>query len=75
MKIQKNNIKKGVESEIDEPELSLSVPWQRQFLVDIVQGKFCSGLMAVTHSPFIYENELDDYTHGLGEFLTTGKQK
>ena len=60
---------------IDEPELSLSVPWQRQFLVDIKQGEFCSGLIAVTHSPFIYENELDNYTHGLGEFLTMEKQK
>jgi predicted ATPase len=60
---------------IDEPELSLSVPWQRQFLVDIKQGEFCSGIMAVTHSPFIYENELDNYTHGLGEFLTMEKQK
>ena len=60
---------------IDEPELSLSVPWQRQFLVDIKQGKFCSGLIAVTHSPFIYENELDGYAHGLGEFLTIGKRK
>ena len=59
---------------IDEPELSLSVPWQRQFLVDIKQGDFCSGLIAVTHSPFIYENDLDKYAHSLGEFLTAGKQ-
>lgn len=54
---------------IDEPELSLSVTWQRQFLVDIKQGDFCTGLVAVTHSPFIYENKLDKYAHGLGEFL------
>lgn len=54
---------------IDEPELSLSVPWQRRFLVDIQNGAYCSGLFAVTHSPFIYENELIKYTHGLGEFL------
>ena len=60
---------------IDEPELSLSVPWQRQFLVDIKQGGFCSGLIAVTHSPFIYENELDHYARGLGEFLTIEKRK
>ncbi len=59
---------------IDEPELSLSVPWQRQFLVDIKNGDFCSGLLAVTHSPFIYENELDGYAHSLGEFLTVGKK-
>ncbi len=39
---------------IDEPELSLSVPWQKQFLPDIL--KRCNGLIAVTHSPFIYDN-------------------
>lgn len=54
---------------IDEPELSLSVQWQRRFLLDIRNGKFCSGLVAVTHSPFIYDNELRKYAHGLGEFL------
>lgn len=53
---------------IDEPELSLSVPWQRRFLEDIKNGGFCSGLVAVTHSPFIYDNELKPYAHGLGEF-------
>lgn len=54
---------------IDEPELSLSVPWQRRFLVDIRAGSFCTGLLAVTHSPFIYDNELDIHAHGLGEFI------
>jgi predicted ATPase len=53
---------------IDEPELSLSVPWQRRFLSDIRKGGFCAGLVAVTHSPFIYENELRPYAHSLGEF-------
>lgn len=55
---------------IDEPELSLSVPWQRRFLMDIRNAVFCSGLVAVTHSPFIYDNELRRYTHGLGEFIS-----
>jgi hypothetical protein len=54
---------------IDEPELSLSVPWQRRFLLDIRKGQFCSGLVAVTHSPFIYDNELRKYARGLGEFI------
>lgn len=54
---------------IDEPELSLSVPWQRRFLPDIKNGNLCSGLVAVTHSPFIYDNDLRPYTHGLGEFF------
>ncbi len=53
---------------IDEPELSLSVPWQKRFLPDILATQKCSGLIAVTHSPFIFENELDNYTHSLEEF-------
>ena len=53
---------------IDEPELSLSVTWQRKFLLDIREGEYCSGLVATTHSPFIYENRLQKYAHGLGEF-------
>lgn len=54
---------------IDEPELSLSVPWQRRFLTDIRKGNFCAGLVAVTHSPFIYDNELLPYARSLGEFI------
>jgi energy-coupling factor transporter ATP-binding protein EcfA2 len=57
---------------IDEPELSLSVPWQRRFLTDIKNGDFCAGLVAVTHSPFIYDNELKPYAHSLGEFVLPG---
>jgi predicted ATPase len=53
---------------IDEPELSLSVPWQRRFLIDVRGGGLCSGLVAATHSPFIYDNSLKKYAHGLGEF-------
>lgn len=53
---------------IDEPELSLSVPWQRKFLADIRGAGLCTGLFAVTHSPFIYDNELENYAHGMGEF-------
>jgi molybdopterin converting factor small subunit len=41
---------------IDEPELSLSVLWQTELLPDIMSLGRCSMLLAVTHSPFIYEN-------------------
>lgn len=44
---------------IDEPELSLSVPWQRRFLVDLLASGRVASLFAVTHSPFIYANELE----------------
>lgn len=53
---------------IDEPELSLSVKWQKTFLEDVHKGTFCSGLVAVTHSPFIFDNSLDKYAHGIDEF-------
>jgi predicted ATP-dependent endonuclease of OLD family len=43
----------------DEPELSLSLEWQRKFLVDIVNSGKCALMIAATHSPFIFENELD----------------
>lgn len=50
---------------IDEPELSLSVEWQKTFLPDILATGKCRFLMAVTHSPFIFENELDPYTQDM----------
>jgi predicted ATPase len=43
---------------IDEPELSLSVPWQKQLLPDIRRSDRCRFLAAVTHSPFIFDNEI-----------------
>lgn len=53
---------------IDEPELSLSVPWQKKFLLDISRGTQCAGLISVTHSPFVFDNELRRYAHALEEF-------
>ena len=43
---------------IDEPELSLSVPWQKRFLTDILNSGRCGFVFSVTHSPFIYQNDL-----------------
>lgn len=53
---------------IDEPELSLSVPWQERFLPDIINSSGCKGVLAVTHSPFIFKNKLKQYSHSLEEF-------
>lgn len=44
---------------IDEPELSLSMEWQRTLLPDILDSGRTALLVAATHSPFIFENELD----------------
>ena len=53
---------------IDEPELSLSLVWQQMFLQDVKNATFCKGVFAVTHSPFIFDNDLKSYAHGINEF-------
>lgn len=57
---------------IDEPELSLSVDWQRMILVDILDSSNCTGIVATTHSPFVFENHLEKYVRGINEFCTKG---
>lgn len=54
---------------IDEPELSLSVSWQKKFLLDISKGAQCAGIISVTHSPFVFDNELKPFAHALEEFI------
>lgn len=54
----------------DEPELSLSIKWQAHFLPDIMRSKKCNKLIAVTHSPFIFENEFDDLATDMGMCIT-----
>lgn len=46
---------------IDEPELSLSIDWQRMILPDLNAGENVRQVIAITHSPFIFDNELDPY--------------
>lgn len=46
---------------IDEPELSLSMDWQKRLLPDVAASSRCSQLLAITHSPFIFDNVLDPY--------------
>ncbi|ELZ7177676.1 TPA: ATP-binding protein [Klebsiella pneumoniae] len=43
---------------IDEPELSLSIEWQEHVLVDIVNSPSVLQMFAITHSPFVFNNEL-----------------
>lgn len=59
---------------IDEPELSLSVQWQKTLLPDISDSAACKLLIAVTHSPFIYANKLDQYAVDLSRFITRATQ-
>jgi predicted ATP-binding protein involved in virulence len=44
---------------IDEPELSLSMDWQRKILPDVLASGSVIQLLAITHSPFVFENDLD----------------
>jgi energy-coupling factor transporter ATP-binding protein EcfA2 len=50
---------------IDEPELSLSIDWQRQILVDIVEAPLCRQVVAITHSPFVFDNLLEPFARPL----------
>lgn len=54
---------------IDEPELSLSIFWQKMLIPDVMNSGRCSLLFAVTHSPYIFENEYDRYAIGMSEFI------
>ncbi|MBZ7991867.1 MULTISPECIES: AAA family ATPase [unclassified Campylobacter] len=53
---------------IDEPELSLSIAWQKRFLRDIYDSGNISLLIATTHSPFIFKDGLLDYVIELDSF-------
>lgn len=53
----------------DEPELSLSIDWQELLLPDIIESGKCDTLITVTHSPFIYDNNLKNSARGLSEFI------
>jgi predicted ATPase len=58
---------------IDEPELSLSVPWQEQFLQDI--SGYCDGMLVATHSPFIFDNAvIEPYTFPLASFSNINRK-
>jgi energy-coupling factor transporter ATP-binding protein EcfA2 len=56
---------------IDEPELSLSIDWQRQILVDIVEAPLCRQVVAITHSPFVFDNSLEPFARPLTSTIDT----
>ncbi len=56
----------------DEPELSLSIFWQQLLLPDIINSKKCDLLIAVTHSPFIFENDMFEYATPLKDCINYG---
>jgi energy-coupling factor transporter ATP-binding protein EcfA2 len=56
---------------IDEPELSLSLNWQRKIVPDILGSPGCEQVVAITHSPFIFDNELEPFATSLRLRLRT----
>ena len=58
---------------IDEPELSLSMRWQKKFLPTLLKAEKCRQIIAVTHSPFIFSNELEDNAIGSLEYVRYGE--
>lgn len=50
---------------IDEPELSLSIDWQRGILVDVLLSPLCEQVVAITHSPFVFDNALEPFARSL----------
>lgn len=54
---------------LDEPELSLSIEWQKTLIPDIAQSENCGILIVTTHSPFIFDNLYDRYTYDLDRFI------
>ena len=43
--------------------------WQKTLLPDIINSGKCQFLLATTHSPFIFDNELEEITVDLAEFI------
>lgn len=54
---------------IDEPELSLSIEWQRKLLPHVLDSGRCLFLGAVTHSPYIFDNVLDPHAMDLRDCI------
>lgn len=54
---------------IDEPELSISMKWQKMLLPDILASNKCKLLLVTTHSPFIFDNNLDSYAEALQDSI------
>lgn len=60
---------------IDEPELSLSIIWQKTLLEDIYNTQKVALLIATTHSPFIFENSFSNYAKELRTYRMNEKRK
>lgn len=55
----------------DEPELSLSILWQKKLVPDIINSKRCSFMAIITHSPFIFDNEFRERAIDIKEYISS----
>lgn len=46
----------------DEPELSLSIDWQKKFIYDVTKAKNCKFSISVTHSAYIFSEMIGNAT-------------
>lgn len=53
----------------DEPELSLSIIWQKKLIPDIISSGKCGFIMVITHSPFIFDNDYKFHTMDIKEYI------
>ncbi|MGL5616200.1 MAG: AAA family ATPase [Sarcina sp.] len=53
---------------IDEPELSLSILWQKNLINDLIKSKMIGLLIGATHSPFIFDDNLIEYANELESY-------
>lgn len=54
----------------DEPELSMSIEWQEGLLIDVIDTEKCDFFVVATHSPYIFNNELQKNAFSLSRFMT-----
>lgn len=57
----------------DEPELSLSILWQKRLVPDIINSSRCSFMAIITHSPFIFDNDFREKAIDIKEYISSVK--
>lgn len=55
----------------DEPELSLSILWQKKLVPDIINSNRCSFIAIITHSPFIFDNDFRERAIDIKEYISS----
>lgn len=53
----------------DEPELSLSIIWQKRLVPDIINSDRCGFIAIITHSPFIFDNNFREKAIDIREYI------